>query len=124
MRIRTLGRKLCLFAFVTLAVLSFNLTAAAQICNSGVCVTTWQQDTGVPDISAGGAYRTGENLMESALTAPFNNPGFGKICSTDDSSGNAHLDEQVYAQPLALTNVSINNQTVSCYTATFPLLIR
>ena len=72
MKTRALGNKLCLSALVTIsAVLSLHLQAAAQICNIGVCVTTWQQDTGVPDISAGGVYRTGENLMESAIIVAF-----------------------------------------------------
>ena len=112
MRIRTLRYNPCLFACVTISVvLSLHLTAAAQICSTGVCVTTWQQDTGVPDIGAGNVYRTGENLMESALTAPFNSPGFGKICSTDNAQG-AQLDGQVYAQPLVLTNTTISTHPV------------
>jgi hypothetical protein len=48
MRIRALGYNLSLFALVTISVLSLHLTAAAQICSSGVCVTTWQQDTHLP----------------------------------------------------------------------------
>ena len=114
MKIRTLGYQLSLFAFVTLyAVLGLHLTAAAQqICNGGVCVTTWQQDTGVPDLSAGGVYRTGENLMESTIVATtFNNNGFGQICSTDTVPGGP-LDGQVYAQPLVLTNTSISPNPV------------
>jgi len=81
MRIRTLSHKLCLTALVIISViLGLHSTSAAQICSSGVCVTTWQQDTGVPDISVGGVYRTGENLMESSITAStFNNNGFGRV---------------------------------------------
>jgi hypothetical protein len=45
MRIRALGYNLSLFALVTISVLSLHLTAAAQICSSGVCVPTWQRDT-------------------------------------------------------------------------------
>jgi hypothetical protein len=104
--LRALGYKLCLFAFLTVVVLGFHLTATAQICSSGVCVTTWQQDTGVPDISAGNVYRTGENLMEGGITAStFTNNGFGQICSTDNTT---QLDGQVYAQPLVLTHTTIS----------------
>lgn len=112
MRIQTLGNNLCFFAFViVVAVLSLHFTAAAQqICTSStsVCVTTWQQDTGVPDVSAGGVYRTGENLMESTIVAgTFNSNGFGQICSTDTVAGGP-LDGQVYAQPLVLTNTTMS----------------
>lgn len=77
MRTRTLVFEVCLFVFVIIsAVLSLQLTAAAQICNSGVCITTWQQDTGVPDVAAGGVYRTGQNLLESKINpSTLNNVG-------------------------------------------------
>jgi hypothetical protein len=105
MKTRALGNKLCLSALIAIsAALCLHLQAAAQqICTSStsVCVTTWQQDTGVPDITAGGVYRTGENLMESTIVATtFNNNGFGQICTTDKAIGGP-LDGQVYAQPLA-----------------------
>jgi hypothetical protein len=100
MRIQILGDKLCvLILVIVFAVLTLHFTAAAQqICTSttSVCVTTWQQDTGVPDVSAGGVYRTGQNLMESTIVATtFNNNGLGQICSTDTVPGGP-LDGQVY----------------------------
>ena len=78
------------------------MTADGQtqdMCNGNtVCVLTWQQDTGT-DMTAGYAYRTGQNLNDSITSSSFNNNGFGQKCL-------ANLDGQVYAQPLVVTNVS------------------
>jgi hypothetical protein len=66
MKIPVLWLKVCLFAFVAISVvLTFQLTVAAQqICSSGVCVTTWQQDTCAP-ISA--ATRTDSEARYSRI---------------------------------------------------------
>jgi len=59
-----------------------------------VNVTTWHNDIG----------RTGLNANETLLTPTnVNKTQFGKICS-------ASVDAQIYAQPLVMTNVSINGQ--------------
>lgn len=104
--------------------LMLGLSAAQTICGSGtgVCIQTWRQDinltsdsygtTGSPcsPYDAGGlyshcAYRTGENLSESTLLPTnLSASNFGQLCS-------AGLDGQVYAQPLVMTNVKINNVT-------------
>jgi len=68
-----------------------------NLCNSGVCVLTWQQDTGT-DIGQGYSYRTGQNLSELSITASsITSDNFGQLCS-------AALDGQVYAQPLVVTD--------------------
>jgi hypothetical protein len=89
---------------VSLFSLASRSLAAQTMCSSGVCVKTWQQDTGT-DITTGYAYRTGQNLNESVVTAEAfknnSNFDFGQLCSQN-------LDGQVYAQPLVLTYVTIN----------------
>jgi hypothetical protein len=71
--------------------------SAQTLCNTGVCVFTWQNDT----------YRTGDNLKESTLTPnTIAKKIFGQRCS-------AQLDGQVYGQPLVLTNVKIGSTTYS-----------
>jgi hypothetical protein len=58
-------------------------------------VLTWQIDHG----------RTGQNLREGVLTSSTvsstGGKNFGQLC-------HANLDGQVYAQPLVVTNVTIN----------------
>jgi hypothetical protein len=71
---------------------------------TGVCVLTWQQDTGLNTTCSGCIFRTGENLDEPALTASAIKQNFGVLCS-------AALDGQVFAQPLVVTNVTINSVT-------------
>lgn len=72
---------------------------------TGVCVLTWQQDTGLDTACSGCIYRTGENLAEPTLTAAaLQTQNFGVLCS-------AALDGQVYGQPLVVTNVTINGVT-------------
>ncbi|HLW87869.1 MAG TPA: hypothetical protein VKR57_05215 [Terriglobales bacterium] len=71
---------------------------------TGVCVLTWQQDTGLDTTCTQCIYRTGENLNEGALTASAIEQSFGVLCS-------ASLDGQAFGQPLAVTNVTINNVT-------------
>ncbi|MGO9648064.1 MAG: hypothetical protein ACLPOO_08415 [Terriglobales bacterium] len=69
------------------------------LCNTGVCVLTWQQDTGT-DITSGYSYRTGQNLSESTITySSITTDNFGQLCSVA-------LDGQVYAQPLVVTHVN------------------
>src|SRR5271166_1843072 len=82
-----------------------SVSAAQQLCpQNTVCVTTWQQDTGVPSVAPGYAYRTGQNLNESTITySSIVSDNFGQLCS-------AQLDGQVYAQPLVLANVTIPSQ--------------
>jgi hypothetical protein len=91
---------LCVLAVLLAGLLLFAATpATAQLCSTGVCVTTWQQDT--PSLCAGCAYRTGANLSEGQLTSnTIQNDNFGLLCS-------AQLDGQVYAQPLVVSNVTI-----------------
>jgi hypothetical protein len=61
------------------------------LCGKGVCVLTWQDN----------AYRTGENLKETALTYDvINENNFGQLCS-------AAVDGQIFAQPLVVTNVKV-----------------
>lgn len=68
MRIKTWMYELCLSAFVIIsAILVLHSTAAAQICSSGVCVSTWQQDTGVPDISAAAFQSSGSSSSTAAF---------------------------------------------------------
>ena len=69
---------------------------------TGICVLTWQQDTGLDTTCAECVYRTGENLKEGALTSSAIKQDFGVLCS-------ASLDGQVFGQPLVVTNVTINN---------------
>src|SRR5579863_107052 len=74
---------------------------------TGVCVLTWQQDTGLDTTCSECIYRTGENLNEPALTSgALEKQNFGVLCS-------APLDGQVFGQPLVATNVTINNVTYS-----------
>jgi hypothetical protein len=71
--------------------------SAQNLCSTGVCVTTWQNDT----------YRTGDNLNESTLSrSTISKNLFGLRCS-------AQLDGQVYGQPLVLTNVQVGSTTYS-----------
>lgn len=68
---------------------------AQNMCSTGVCVLTWQNDT----------YRTGNNLNESTITPDsITTDKFGKLCS-------AQLDGQVYGQPLVVTKVKIGGIT-------------
>jgi len=47
-------------------------SSGQTLCSTGVCVTTWQNDT----------YRTGDNLNESTLTYNTISPNtFGHLCS-------------------------------------------
>jgi hypothetical protein len=80
--------------------------AASTICNQGVCVQTWQQDTAVPGVAPGYSYRTGENLSEGAPSVENFPIDFGQRCSLQ-------VDGQVYGQPLILTNVKIGTITYS-----------
>ena len=74
---------------------------------TGVCVLTWQQDTGLDTTCSECIYRTGENLNEPTLTSgALEKQNFGVLCS-------APLDGQVFGQPLVATNVTINNVTYS-----------
>jgi hypothetical protein len=50
------------------AVATVKTSAQTQaLCNTGVCVLTWQQDTGT-DMTSGFSYRTGQNLSEPTIT--------------------------------------------------------
>src|SRR5271170_5030331 len=72
---------------------------------TGVCVLSWQQDTGLETSCSGCVYQTGENLEEPTLTASaIQTENFGVLCS-------AVLDGQVFGQPLVVTNVTINKVT-------------
>lgn len=105
MKLRASVRQSCaviVFVGVILASSAKFATAQSQICNQGVCVKTWQQDTGTTT-PPGFSYRTGENLRESIITpASFHQQDFdfGQLCS-------AQLDGQIYGQPLVATNVTI-----------------
>src|SRR5260370_26176215 len=85
-------------SFVFLGVSLGLLMAAAQrvgaqnnMCTTGMCVLTWQYDN----------HRSDQNLNESTLQ-PGTLSSFGQLCGLQ-------LDGQVYAQPLVVTNVPINN---------------
>ncbi|SPE44534.1 exported hypothetical protein [Candidatus Sulfotelmatobacter sp. SbA7] len=93
------------FLILVFAVAAIPVEAQTQdMCNTGVCVLTWQQDTGT-DIGSGYSYRTGQNLSESAITySSITTDNFGQLCSVA-------LDGQVYAQPLVVTDVVFKNQT-------------
>jgi hypothetical protein len=66
-------------------------SSGQTLCSTGVCVTTWQNDT----------YRTGDNLNEGTLTYnTITKNTFGQLCAANN------LDGQVYAQPLVVTNVT------------------
>ncbi len=69
------------------------LLSAVLLMGQSVNVTTWQNDIG----------RTGQNLNETTLT-PSNvaKNSFGRICHHTLAT-----NEQVYAQPLVVTGVSI-----------------
>jgi len=74
---------------------SLLLVAGCLAAHAQVNVTTWQNDS----------QRTGQNLGETILTPSNVNPTqFGKLFSQS-------VDGVVYAQPLYLSNVSINGQT-------------
>jgi hypothetical protein len=98
--------RVCLSAvlLVSFYSLASHPSVGQTMCSSGVCVKTWQQDTGT-DIASGYAYRTGQNLSESVVTAEAlknnSNFNFGQLCSQN-------LDGQVYAEPLVLTYITIN----------------
>jgi hypothetical protein len=89
-----MGKHLVLLRFCVPAALAVVLVAVATApssaqnpCSSGVCVTTWHNDT----------YHTGDNLSESSITpSSITTDNFGQLCS-------ASLDGQVYAQPLVAT---------------------
>jgi hypothetical protein len=50
------------------AVATVKTSAQTQaLCNTGVCVLTWQQDTGT-DMTSGFSYRTGQNMSEPTIT--------------------------------------------------------
>jgi hypothetical protein len=90
-----------------LAVASAGAKAQTGPCSTGtgVCVLTWQQDTGLNTTCVGCVYHTGENLSEPTLTASvLQTQNFGVLCA-------ASLDGQVFGQPLVVTNVTINNVT-------------
>src|SRR5271170_2651667 len=90
-----------------LAVANARAKAQTAPCSAGtgVCVLTWQQDTGLNTTCAGCIFHTGENLNEPTLTAAaMQEQDFGVLCS-------ASLDGQVYGQPLVVTNVTINKVT-------------
>jgi hypothetical protein len=100
------ARQICLLAALILlfAVAARRSNAQSTPCQagSGVCVLTWEQDTGV-NICPGCAYRTGQNLQESVIT-PISilSDGFGQLCSIQ-------VDGQVYAEPLIVSNVTFPN---------------
>jgi hypothetical protein len=74
----------CIFAVAAVLFLPWatvSAFAASTICNQGVCVQTWQQDTGVPGVGSGYSYRTGENLNETTITAENFPSDFGQRCS-------------------------------------------
>ena len=97
---RALSVRFSILAVSLLSLLSLTAThSAAQggPCTSAttICITTWQQDTGVDGVCSGCSYRTGLNLSEGSLVANNLNT-FGELCSQQ-------LDGQVYAQPLVAT---------------------
>ncbi len=100
-----------LAAFLNLSFFAGVARAMAQtqsMCNTGVCVLTWQQDTGT-DIGSGYAYRTGQNLSEATITySSIVTDNFGQLCSVS-------LDGQVYAQPLIVKHVNWQNQVPPVY---------
>jgi hypothetical protein len=85
---------------LTLAAASARLASAQDIGGSGVSVKTWQQETPPIANCTGCAYRTGQNLKETALVGPLSDSNFGQLC-------HVALDGQVYAQPLVVTKVPI-----------------
>jgi hypothetical protein len=93
-----------LLLFVSLASARAKAQTAPCSPGTGVCVLTWQQDTGLDTACSECIYRTGENLDEGTLTASAIKQNFGLLCS-------ASLDGQVFSQPLVVTNVTINNVT-------------
>jgi hypothetical protein len=98
---------LVLSLVLLLAVTNVRAKAQTAPCSAGtgVCVLTWQQDTGLNTSCAGCIFHTGENLNEPTLTAAsMQEQNFGVLCS-------ASLDGQVYGQPLVVTNVTINHVT-------------
>lgn len=82
-------RKLFLLSVVWLMALEWQSESKAQT----VSVTTWHNDN----------LRTGQNLNETTLTPSSLPSTFGQLCSF-------HVDGQVYAQPLVVTNVTIQGQ--------------
>jgi len=86
-----------------IAAMTLSTGSVAQVqCASGVCVTTWHNDN----------LRTGQNTNETTLTTSLvGNPNsFGKICSAVFPAG---PDNFVYGQPLVVTNVLFQGQTVA-----------
>jgi|CZKH01.1.fsa_nt_gi hypothetical protein len=79
---------------------------------SPVNITTWHQD--IPSITSCPTcvYRTGQNLLENAITVggstPISPQYFGQQCA---SSSTTQLDGQIYGQPLVVTNVKYSGQT-------------
>jgi hypothetical protein len=96
---------LSLALFLSLA--SARAKAQTTPCSpgTGVCVLSWQQDTGLETSCPDCVYQTGENLEEPTLTASaIQKENFGVLCS-------AVLDGQVFGEPLVVTNVTINSVT-------------
>ena len=94
------------FAVFFLAVTLGSASSAAQVqCTTGVCVTTWHNDN----------WRTSQNTNETTLTTTLvSDPTiFGKKCSVS-------LDDEIYGQPLVVTNVKFNQTTypILAYVAT------
>lgn len=87
------GLFVCLVGSLIMVVAAIGRADAQNICATGTtCVLTWQYDN----------HRSGQNLTEGSLL--YNNltsSHFGQLCSLQ-------VDGQVYAQPLVVTNVTIN----------------
>lgn len=82
-----------LSTFVLCAIVA--LSNLAVPTSAQVNVTTWHNDN----------LRTGQNINETILTpSNLSTSNFGQLCSLD-------LDGQVYAQPLIMTNVTIQGTT-------------
>jgi hypothetical protein len=83
-------------AVVLQTILAINLLLAPGSAQQNV--TTWHNDN----------LRTGQNTNETTLTpsnlGTQNHSGFGQLCHYG-------LDGQVYAQPLVMTNVTLNGTT-------------
>jgi hypothetical protein len=112
MRLSSTWKSLSLNLLVFLLAL-FNV-AEHLVGQTAVNVTTWQQDD--PALCTTCVFRTGLNLGEPHLTyqsLPQQSFQFGQLC-------NVTLDGQVYAQPLVVTNVTINgtNYPIVVYAVT------